>query len=177
MYREYLTKFASLYNKESYYKLQEILRKETCDITYSKASLIDLPKKFEGPYDLIVLGNIFQYYKTIPCLDTPYDVNNFVKKELSKLLAPDGTILVNYAFEVGATCVRIARGEPYTKTPFNTSFRGRQLLKEQMKKDINVALLKRGGYDFYAIAGVESLEEPRRPMENIILTYTPSKQK
>lgn len=175
MYREYLTRFASMYDREKYYKLQATLRNNSCDVTYTKVSLIDLPKRFEGPYNLIVLGNILQYYDTIPGLSSAYDVNKFIKKELSKLLAPDGTIQVNYGFEIATQCLKMHLGIPYPKNQFNITPMGRMILKAKMKTDINVALVKKGGYDYTFFEGVETFEG--HSAENCILTYTPSKQK
>lgn len=175
LYRKYLTRFASMYDEESYYKLQEKLRKKLCTINYEEASLVDLPKKFDGPYDLIVLGNIFQYYQDIAGLNTPYAVNTFVKKELSKLLSEDGVIQVNYGFEVATTILKEKLGLPYNRTKSNSSLEAQMIRKFFAKSDINLALLEKGGYNFTFFEGVESYEDG--PTENMCLTYKPQAKK
>lgn len=176
MYREYLVRFASMYDEEKYYELQNILRKKSCKINYEQASLIDLPKKYTGPYDLIVLGNILQYYLTIPGLDTPYEVDKFIKKELSKLLAPNGTIQVNYGFIYATIGLKRKLGLPHLENGYSSSYIGNKMIEMNMKKDINIALMARGGYDFTTIEGVESMEKGE-PAENIVLTFKPINQK
>lgn len=169
IYRKYLIRFASMYDEESYYKLQKILREKTCKISYKEASLIDLPKKYDGPYDLVVLGNILQYYKKIPSLDTPFAVDVFIKKELSKLLAPDGVIQVNYGFQISTICLKDCLGLPYPENDFVSSPFGKEFLKRQSKIDIMPNLLRKGGYDFTIFEGVETFDGT--PSENCVLTY------
>ena len=172
MYREYLKRFASMYDEEKYYELQKMLRSEASVIDYKQVSLIDVPDKFTGPYDLIVLGNIPQYYESIPGLDTPYAFDMFIKKRLSKLLAPDGTIIVNYCFGLATTAIKEFMGIPYTPNRFTSNYVNKLFLKEHMKKDINLGLLKRGGYEYFFIDGVEMMEG--QPLENACLIYKPN---
>lgn len=176
IYREYLCRFASMYDEEKYYQLQDKLRRRVCKVEYSIESLTDLPKKFKGPYDLVVLGNILQYYEKIPLLDTPYAVNMFIKKELSKLLSEDGVIQVNYGFGLATEIWKKKQGLPITKNAYNSTLQGNMQIDANMKKDLNTALFARGGYDYYLFEGVETYDTGAR-VDNMSLVYRPKANK
>ena len=175
IYRDFLTRFASMYNEEAYYKLQEKLRKQAVQISYQTASLFDLPKKFDGPYDLVVLGNIPQYYKNISGLNSVFAMNTFIKKELSKLLAPDGVIAVNYGFECSTRCLKNSLGLQNLPSKSYDTPKGRFVLREEAKQDIMTGLYKKGGYEVFFIVGVETFDG--QLAENSVLTYRPLKPK
>lgn len=174
IYREFLKRFASIYDEEKYYELQQILRKSTCKMTYRQVSLVDVPDKFEGPYDLIVLGNILQYYEGIPFLNTPYEVDHFIKKKLSKLLAPDGTIVANYGFGLSTSCIKQEFGIDQADG-YQLNYLQKMMVQNRIKKDINVNLLKRGGYDYFFVQGVETFEG--EDLDNTCLIYRPKETK
>lgn len=173
IYTEYLKKFASMYDEERYYKIQSILRSRSAEVTYSTVDLLDLPSKFEGPYDLIVLGNIPQYYKDIPGISTPYDFNQFIHKRLSKLLADDGVIQVNYGFKTSTLALRKHLNPSYhlRRSPLGP-FRD-EAIKNETKNGINIPLVSKWGYDYNFIPGVEPGVDGN--YENMYITYRKKK--
>lgn len=167
---DYLKKYVSFYNKEEYYRLQNILRSGSCEINYYQASLQDVPKKFQGKYDLIVLDNVLQYYSKIRGLETPYNANMFISKELGKLLADNGAIQAAYGFEVATDALKMSQGIPFTGCKESKHLLAQFALKVEQKEGICSQLVKkwdRYTYDF--IPGVEQEED--KPAENVVLTY------
>lgn len=166
---DYLKKNISFYNEEQYYELQKILRTGSCEINYETISLVDVPKHFNSEYDLIILDNILKYYKNISGLNDPYLVNMFIRKELSKLLAANGQIQVNYGFEVDADAFREKFAIPYEKKQLDFC-RGFQL-HEEKEYGINIPLIKEWSedykYDF--IPGVERIFGGNSG--NLVLSY------
>lgn len=164
----YLKKNISFYNEEQYYKLQKILLEDRCIIDYRTASLTDLPKEFNDKYDLIILDNILQYYKDIISLETPYAVNMFIQKKLSKLLTEEGVIQVNYGFEVAADAFKKKFNIPYELE--NPNYIKDLILKREIKEGINIPLVEKwDNYSYSFIPGVEQIEG--RNSENLVLTY------
>lgn len=162
--REYLKKFASMYDEERYYKIQKILRNKEAEITYTTADVRDLPTVFKGPYELIILGNIFQYYKDIPGLDTPWDVNNFIKNQLSNLLTDDGIIQVNYGFKTATFALK-----EYLNLRTGVNGSDSSAIRYEMRNGINVPLVRKWGYDYKFFPGVEFGGDDKT--ENMIITF------
>ena len=165
---DHLKKNVSFYNEEEYYKLQTILRDENYPMDFKTVPLTDVPKAFKEKYDLIILDNILQYYKDIRGLETPYAVNMFISKQLSSLLKEDGTIQVNYGFEVATDAVKERFKIPYTKSCVPMiDF----ILKTEQKTGINIPLIEKWSdrYSYEFIPGVERTETPGK--ENLILNY------
>lgn len=165
----YLKGLASLYNKEDYNKLKEILLSGECQFNYHQVAIEDVPTFFsDNKYDLILLDNLFQYYSKLRLLDSPYKVNMFVTKELSKLLTDTGAIQVAYGFEIACDSLKTSLNIPYVPyrsviTPYVT--------KEEIKKGIIPNLIKKwpDNYSYDFIPGVERIEG--RNSDNVVLTY------
>ena len=166
---DYLKRNVSFYNEEQYYKLQKILRDDKCQINYKTVSLTDVPKQFDGKYDLIILDNILQYYKNITGLETPYLVNMFIQKQLSRLLTDNGVIQVNYAFEIGTDAFR----EKF-KIPYDKKYMGILcdfIIEKEIKDGINIPLVQKwdNNYSYSFIPGVETMSDISS--DNMVLTY------
>lgn len=165
----FLTRFTSYYNKEDYERLQKELYDKR--INFEVCDISDVPKVFEGKkYDLIFLDNILQYYKNIAMLDSGYKVNNFIKKDLSKLLNDDGIIQVNYGFQLAAAALDSSK--PFVLDSdklYNSSFMSKQMIEVEKKEGINGLLLAKGDYDYEFIPGVEV--ELAEKASNVVLTY------
>ena len=163
---DYLKRFSSFYNEEEYYKLQKILRSDKCQLTYNQVSLVDVPDKFSLEYNLIILDNILQYYKKNPGLNTVQLVDQFIKQGLSRLVSLDGTIQVNYGFQVAADLF----GEYFDIPEKKTLDIFKKLELESLfakKEDINVLLYE--GYSDYTydiIPGVEGYAA-----NNLVINY------
>lgn len=168
---EYLKKFASFYNKEEFYKLQKILKNKECEINYHCISLQNLPEAMNKKYDLIVLGNILQYYQSMEYLNTPERVKKFIANSLSNLLTQNGKIQVNYGFETATNAVKKELGIPYEKEYKDklSQFVDERTIEKEMKTGINIPLIKENNYTYDFIPGVESYEG--NETENLILTY------
>lgn len=165
---DYLKKNISFYNEEQYYKLQKILRSESCKFNYETISLENTPKYFQAKYDLIFLDNILQYYKDIPGMDTPYLVNMFIQKKLNSLLKDEGKIQVNYGFEVATDALKEKLKIPYNNCCLEMY--GVFQLIEEMKSGINIPLIEKwDNYTYSFVPGVERILG--RDSENLVLTY------
>lgn len=167
----YLKEFSSLYREEDYYKLQSILRTNSCDIHYQCASLTDLPKVTQEKYDLIILGNILQYYKKIKELSTPYDVHNFLHKKLSNLLTDDGVIQASYGFQIATDALKSKFSLPYTLYGKNDleRFLTQCTIEREVKNGINIPLAQKS--DFYTYDFIPGVEKNCEHCENVIITY------
>lgn len=170
---DYLKKFISFYNEEEYYKLQEILRKNTCEISYHTLPLSEVPYKFENKYDLIVLDNIFQYYKNIPELNSPYKVNMFVDKVLSKMLTPKGVIQTNYGFVLASEALKKHLGEKPSNDIF-LNFMFKKNIEIEEKEGIDTQLIKK--WDHYSYNFVDAVEYDIDNSSNVVITYSPKKK-
>lgn len=167
----YLKKNISFYNEDEYYKLQRILRDETCKIDYKTISLTEIPKEYKDKYDLIILSNILQYYKEIANLNTIPLVERFIKK-LSKSLTEDGAIQVNYLYEVPALAFKDIYDPLFDRSFINPIIQF--IIKQEAKTGVNLPLYESSdNYSYSCIRGVEKsiLENP----ENVILTYRNNK--
>ena len=174
----FLRKFASLYNKRSYYILQELLRNNPNLITYQTASLIDIPSLYTGGYDAIILDNILQYFRSLEGLDTVEKVDEFVKGKLNAMLNPGGTVEVNYGYELRTAALKRMLKIPYNKKnlvdnmsnlpPYMLSMASDALTEKEMQEGLNTNLIFHGGYDYHFIPGVEI----EHKSDNVVLTYT-----
>ncbi len=167
----YLKKFVSFYNKDSYERLQKLLREGKVSFDYKCCSIDDVGDKFKGPYDLIVLDNIFQYYKNIRGLDTPYAVNMFINKKLRPLLSETGCIQANYGFEVATDAFKINMGLKPSKACNNPLMRFG--VKIEQKEGINYNLIKK--WDNYTYDFVAPVEDEFDDVQNLVLTYRPKR--
>ena len=165
-----LKRVISFYNKEEYEKLQKILRSESCEINYHICSVTDVPKLFKGnKYNLIILDNVLQYYKDIPEINTPYQVNQFIDKKLSELLTEDGVIQAAYGYEIGSDATKKRLGMPY-KTERNASLPAQFAIEKEIKEGIcNQLINKWDHYSYNFIDGVE--KEEFDGAENVVITY------
>ena len=170
---DYLKQFTSYYNKESFQRLKEIIKTNECSFDYRCVSLIDLPDCCDKRYDLIVLGNIFQYYKQFPGLDTPEKVLNFVRDKLTRLLKENGAIQVSYGFEVATVAFKMSQNIPLDEdgisNRLSNSLYGKLLTVKELAEGINIPLYKSGEYSYDFFRGVETYEG--RNSDNMVLTY------
>lgn len=165
---DYLKKYVSFYNEERYYKLQNILRNDLCEINYYQVDIQDIPYMFHDTYDLILLDNILQGYSKIKGLDTPYKVNMFVNKKLNPLLSNKGNLQVAYGFEVATDALKTGLKIPYEEN--NHPF-ARFAIKKELKEGICYQLVKKwDNYTYDFILGVEQ-EMENRLVDNVVLTY------
>lgn len=168
---EYLKRFCSYYNEESYNKLQKILRSGEVEINYDICDVSELLSRYIGnKYDLILLDNIFQYYTEIDRLCSSDLIDKFVKNDLVQLLNDDGHIQVNYAFEIATHAVKDKIGMTIDKDVIDQILFGEELLKYERKSGVNIPLIEKGGYRFDFIEGVEN--EKNHPASNMVLTYS-----
>ena len=166
---DYLKRNVSFYNEEQYYKLQQILRNDTCQISYNIVNLTELDKFYKSKYDLILLDNILQYFKNIPTLNKANLVDKFIRERLSSLLNENGSIQVSYGYEVATVCLKkefdIPSGwyEEY-------SLINELILEREKDNMINNKLLKEySGYKYDFFPGVERYHGGNS--ENMVLTY------
>lgn len=164
----YLKKYISLYNRDDYNRLKEILLSGECQFSYHQLSIEDVPKFFKDKYDLIILDNLFQYYSKLRTLDTPYKINMFIRKELSNLLTDTGVIQAAYGFEIASDSLKSMLNIPYT--PYRSIFTP-MVTKEEIKNGIVSNLIKKwpDNYSYDFIPGVE--REEGRDTDNVVLTY------
>lgn len=164
----YLKKYISLYNRDDYNRLKEILLNGECQFSYHQLSIEDVPKFFKDKYDLIILDNLFQYYSKLRTLDTPYKINMFIRKELSNLLTDTGVIQAAYGFEIASDSLKSMLNIPYT--PYRSTFTS-MVTKEEIKNGIVPNLIKKwpDNYSYDFIPGVE--REEGRDTDNVVLTY------
>lgn len=167
--REHLKKFVSFYREEEYYRLQKILRQDYNVIRSHLLSLTEVPKQFQGSYDLILLDNILQYFRNIPSISTPSLVHDFIHNQLGNLLSENGKIQTNYAFEVQTAFFEESLN-PNFKDLSETFFLG-ELLKEGIRQvDVNFPLVQNyKNYSYDYVLGVTSTKE--RKVNNLVLTY------
>lgn len=169
----YLKKYISFYNKESYQKLQNILRKGDCEFNYYCVSLIDVPSYFKDKYDLVLLDNILQYYQDISLLDTPYNVNQFIQEKLIERVNDGGAIQVNYGFEVASDAFAKKFNLSLADNPNCNSIFSNFIRQKEMKEGINICLYEKwDGYEYNFIPGVE---KPRDKTQNMVLTLRKDK--
>lgn len=176
--RNYLKKFASLYNKKSYNIIQQLLRDNPNLITYQTASLTDIPEIYKDTYDAIILDNILQYHANIEGLETVGKVDSFVKDKLTKLLNPNGTIEVNYGYELRTAALKRMLNIPYNKKelvenlsnlpPYLQAMASDALTEKEMEEGLNTNLMHCGGYEYHFIPGVET----EHHADNTVISYT-----
>lgn len=174
--REYLKSNISFYNKDEYNKLQTILRENKCKFNYYQCGIEDVPKKFAGQkYDLILLDNLFQYYKSMKGFDTPYKVNEFITQRLSELLKENGKIQAAYGFEVATDALKITLNIPFEAQRKIIAFLNYDLIEQDTKEGICSNLIKKWptNYAFDFIRGVENRNGNNS--SNVILTYSKKK--
>ena len=173
---DYLKSMISFYNEEEYYKLQDILRNNKCEISYHTTSLKDIPHKFDDKYDLILLYNILQYYKNIPGLNNPNRVHMFLDKNLNGLLTDSGVIQANYGFTVAAEAVKKYYGMPTSTDIWIANPFSQMETNKEIKEGIDVQLLRKwDNYRYDFIDAVESFDG--LDTQNVIITYKPKRTK
>ena len=84
--------------------MQNILRSNPEIISIYPYSLEEVPSKFGGSYDLILLDNILEYYSSMRGLNSPDKVDSFIKSELSSLLRTGGNIQTTYSYGFDTDC-------------------------------------------------------------------------
>ena len=177
LYPEYLREYSSIYDRNKFNKLKDILLNSDYKIDYRIIDIENVPDTFNGnSYDTILFGNIFQYYKGIPRLNTIYRVNNFIQDEISKLLNNRGVCQVCYGFEVASNAVsnQIKREIP------NLSFKDKIMLEQnkritndERKNGIISSIIRKYGEDYSLdfIDGVETDTSISHKSENVVLSY------
>lgn len=161
---DYLKRFVSFYNEDDYKKLQALLRSGACEINYHIVPIQDVPQYFKDKYDLVLLDNILQFYQKIPSLETPYNVNQFIQKQLIERVNEGGAIQVNYGFGIATQAFQKNFNLP-EDYKFNSNT---MLMREKMKNDINSRLY--GKWDRYEYNFIPGVEKPYEKTSNMVLT-------
>ncbi len=165
---EYLKRYVSLYNEESFKKLKNILW-NGADINYKVVSLNDLANVFLDKYEVIILDNILQYNKDISGLESVDDVNNFISQTLGSMLTENGAIQAGYGYEVGTAAFKDSFGIPYNESEF-AGIIGKIMLDVEKNSGILIPLVNNyDNYNYDFIPGVEQADG--RESDNMVLTY------
>lgn len=96
-----LMKQSSIYSKEGFYKLKDILNNDQI-INYQVSSVTDITKKYTDKYDLILFDNLLTYYQTFENCNEFNEIINYIENEVPKLLNQNGNLQATYLFEEGA---------------------------------------------------------------------------
>ena len=169
---EYLKRYVSFYEEENYNKLKRILQENEHAITYQTCSLTDVPKTYKDQYDLVILDNVLQYYRNIPTLETPYDVNRFIRKSLAQRIIENGSIQATYGFEIAADAFMEQLG--LVEESEERSLLKQLIIQKEIKEGIHIPLIQKwSGYDYNLIPGVEMYDGGNS--KNLVLTYKNSK--
>lgn len=178
----YLQSVASFYSEEEYYKLQNILRSNPEIISIYPYSLEEVPSKFSGCYDLILLDNVLEYYSSMRGLNSPDKVDSFIKSELSSLLRPDGNIQTTYSygFDTDYFMRKLGLSDESTDDFFEDEFLGAipmsSFLGDLFSKEVgnleaeNLAVplyTDYEGYEYSVFSGADITDG-----DNMVLTYS-----
>lgn len=170
---EYLKKYSSVYNSEDFNKLQKILNNKQVQINYYICDIDEIHKLFANKkYDLIIFGNILQYYQSIPALNNIAAINRYVKEKWDSLLNENGQIQLGYGFETSTFAVNQVLGRK-NKTNFNVPDSLISMAnKNAIKKEFISNMLKKY-QDCYSVDFIPGVEQANGypNAENAILTY------
>lgn len=179
-YAEFLKDLSSVYNRDSYNKLKNILNHNEVEITYHICDIDEIHREFENQkYGLIMYGNILQYYKDIPTLDDIRTINRYAKEKWSKMLTDDGQIQIGYGFEIACDAARELLNNDEIKKPTNFEEMAMRFGIEKEKKEGFISnIIKTYGVSDdspYSIDYIRAVEENDGHMnsKNAILTYKP----
>lgn len=167
----YLRNLSSIYEIDSFYKLQEILNSKDIKINYHICDITDIHKEFASKtYDLIMFDNILQYYKSIPALDNIVLVHKYVREKLASMLNKNGKIQLGYGFEVIARSVSEILGRDYYHMDGIQEKFAQMVTNKSIKEDFIPNMIKKyDRYDLDFIRGVETMDGYES--ENVVLTY------
>ena len=176
LFPEYLEKYSSVYNRNSYNELQRILKNNNYTINYEICSIEDIANIFNGKkYDVVIWDNILQYFRTIPSLDEVSRVNSFVKKDISNMLNLGGIIQVDYGFEVASHAVSKLIGRTPPNLSVNDVFsleKNSAIINREKREGIIPGLIsKYEDYYYEFIPGVEEELSIGHHAENVVLSY------
>lgn len=172
---EYLKQFSSVYRMDKYEELQ--LQMNHVQINYHICELDELHKEFEGKqYELVMLGNILQYYKSFPGLDNVSAVHRFVRDKLSLLLKEKGNIQLCYGFEIATDAIKQLLGSEEMAVNSVVNLIKQRGIDKDKKEGFMANIIKKYGLDEespYSIDFIRAVEEMDGHMDskNSILTY------
>ena len=162
-----------LRDEESYLKVQREVRKNAAD-KFIHSDITDIPEKYsDSNFNYVMLSNIMQYHQSIAGLKTPYDINRFIQR-LSKIVAEEGLIYVNYTYLIQTYC---ALDSPEIQKLILTGQLNRQQLK--LFKGPESTLLEKypEEYSFETFNAVEpTIREKNDFRANGILTFAKRKK-
>lgn len=170
----YLRKYSSIYDMDSFYRVQELLVSKDIKINYHICDITDIHKEFaSNTYDLIMFDNILQYYKSIPALDNITLVHKYVREKLDSMLNKNGQIQLGYGFEVIARSVSQILGREYYHMEGIQEKIAQIVTDRSIKEDFIPNMIKKyDRYDIDFIHGVETMNG--HESENVVLTYKKS---
>lgn len=168
---EFLSMFASLYKPREYEKLKSKLLSGKVKINYHICELDDVHKEFaENTYDLIIYGNILQYYKNIPKFDNIASVNRAVKEKWAPMLRDGGTLELCYGFNMVIYALKdllgMDDGVPESGNPALHKLINSKVIKEEFIPQFCKKYL-----DNYSLDFIRSVESEYENSENVILSY------
>ncbi|MDE6142192.1 MAG: hypothetical protein K2G03_06270 [Bacilli bacterium] len=177
---ETLRSLSSVYTKEGYERLQHLLNTNKVKINYHICDIDELHREFAGEkYELMMYGNILQYYNQIPSLDNVGAVNRYLKDKMTPMLTDNGQIQLCYGFEIVADAVKELLNIGEVEKPKDISEFSMRMGIESDKKNgyISNVIKKYGvGEDSpYSLEFIRAAEENDGHLKakNVLLTYKP----
>lgn len=165
----YLKKLSSVYKRDNFYKLKELLKDDTIKINHHICDISQIPTEFKDKYDLIIFSNIFQYFKNMKKFSDTKDIYKFVTEKVSSMLNDKGKIQVGYGFELIADTVSRMKDREYSHMQGIEEFFANMQMDKAINDFIPKMLTDYNDFDYDYIKGVEP--PIHHKPENIILTY------
>lgn len=177
---ETLRDFSSVYNPDDYVRLQKLLNTNQVEINYHICDIDELHREFQGEkYGLMMFGNILQYFKQIPTLDSIVAINRYVKDKLVPMLTEDGKIQLCYGFETVAEASEEILNDAKEGNPNNFfELIMRMEIEEDKKNSYIPTVIKKYGvgedspYSLDFIRAAE-VNDGHLNSKNVLLTYKP----
>lgn len=170
---EYLSSFASLYKPYEYEVLKSKLLSGKVKINYHICDLGDIHKEFAGNvYELIVFGNILQYYKSIPKFDNIVMVNKAVKENWAPMLSEGGALELCYGFEtVTSGLIQMLGIDDPALNPLDMPLPLAKMINDDVIKDNFITQFYKRYADNYSIDFIGQVEREHPKSKNVILSY------
>lgn len=177
IYLEYLEPFSSIYQKNNYSKLQELLLNNEVSIDYHICDITKIDKEFKNSsYDLIAFDNILQYYKSIDELSTHQKAHSFIQDRIVPMLNDDGKIQVGYGFQEIAEIIDMMNSTEVNEIQQFIRLMNIKQLEKSKENDFIPNMIK--NYDMYDIDFIPGVEPSIFfQSKNVILSYRKSKTK
>lgn len=177
---ETLRNLSSVYTADGYERLQYLLKNNKVKINYHICDIDELHREFAGnKYDLMMYGNILQYYSQIPVLDNVGAVNRFLKDKMTPMLNDDGEIQLCYGFEIVAdAAIELLDIGEVEKTNDISTLAMRMGIESDKKHGYISNVIKKYGVGEespYSLDFIRAAEEGDGHLnsKNVLLTYKP----